>query len=314
MRQSLFFVAAVAICVSCVAQEVGPKKIQAQSEPAIQKRIGKVYDALNQSSRDHRYNIEVLHKIAELRDSVADKGEIVKQMAIFASGPTSDEHRPLLVLMILDLLDPSPKVVIPALAPYLNAENKKLRSFARDWFQAHDNGGTDETKLKPVNFEDYADYVRKGRQGGNLPTAFVQYIYERSPNRAFLIFVRTDRQSNAVKGLEAIRKKMEQQGANLNKLPRARAGVEKNELLLAEHKISNAIWIKKYYFDDRFPEATQLAKHELDKLAERDEWWARLYVAEIMRRNRELRLPDVLDRLSRDSNALVSKSAKSSRE
>jgi len=302
------------MCVSCVAQEVSVKKLLAQAEPAIQERIGRVFDALENSTHALRNNIsiEARREIENLKDSVADKGEIVKQLAVYAAAP--GEQQPLIALAILQLLDLPPSFVIPSLAPHLSDDNIKVRSFARDWFQAHDNAGADETKLKPVNFEDYAHYVRKARQNENVPTAFIQYLYERSPNRAFLVFVRTDQQSDAVKGLKAIRKKMEQQGANLEGLPRPRAGVEKNELLLAEHTISNAIWLRKHYYHERFPAASQLAKQELYKLAERNEWWVRLYVAEIMLRNRELRLADVLDRLSRDSNALVSKAAKSAKE
>jgi len=304
------------MCAPCTAQEASVKKLLIQSDPAIQEQIRTTANAFLSGKRTNtKTNWKGFREITNLNELADDKEEIVKQVAIFASSPTSDEHRPLMALMILHMLDPPPKVVIPALAPYLDADNPQLRSFVHDWFQGHDNAGTDETKLKPVNFDDYADYVRKARQSENLPTAFIQYLYERSPNRAFLVFVRTDRQSNAVKGLKAIRKKLEKQGAYTpDGLPQPRTGVEKNELLLAEHTISNAIWLRKHYYHERFPEASQLAKQQLSNLAEMDQWWVRLYVAEIMRRNRELRLADVLDRLSRDSNALVSKAVKSARE
>jgi len=316
MNGLLVFAVVLAFCTSCAAQEPSVEKLLAQSEPAIQELIGKVSEALNQSSRDPQNNIKARQEIKKLQDSIADKGEIVKQVVIFASSPTSDEHRPLFALMILRLLDPPSKVVIPVLAPYLNAENKNLRSFVRDWFQGHDNGGSGSSRLKPVNYEDYADYVRAKINGNEeIPPAFIEYIYERSPDRALLVFNRADRRGKTVDRLRAMRKELEQQGNDVqDKLPQPRAGMGRSEILLAEHTIGNAIWLKKHSFDKQFPEALPEAKQQLSRLAGQDQWWVRLYVAEIMRRHRELRQADVLKKLRHDSNALVSKSAKSARE
>ena len=310
MRRFFICVAAVAICVTGVAKEAWGKEVQVQTDPAIQESLSEIVDALDASSLAPKASIEALQEIEELKVSVGEGGDIIEQLAVYAAAP--GEQQPLMALAILQLLDFPPRIVIPSLVPYLDDENVKVRSFARDWFQGHDNGGANETKLKPVNFEDYADYVRTVRKAENVPAAFVQYLYDRSPNRAFLIFARAERQSEAVKGLEAIRKKMEQQrGVNvLAELPQPRAGIEKNELLLAEHMISHAIWLKKYYFHERFPQASKRAKDHLSSLAQHDKWWARLYVAEIMRRHRELRQADVLEKLSKDTNALVRKSAK----
>jgi hypothetical protein len=86
---------------------------------------------------------------------------------------------------------------------------------------------------------------------------------------------------------------------------------QRREIELAEHIVSNAIWLQKNGFNDRFQAALPEATDELTKLAKHDQWWARLYVAEIMRQHRELRQPDVLQQLSTDSNSLVSEAAKS---
>lgn len=46
-------------------------------------------------------------------------------------------------------------------------------------------------------------------------------------------------------------------------------------------------------------------KATLQALADRPEWWAHLYVAEVMSRNLQLRDPEILDVLDRDENPLV---------
>jgi hypothetical protein len=307
MKPALFLAAICTVGVACSAQELDVEELLVQPEPAIQSSIEKVANALN------RNNVEARQLAADVLDANADKREIVTQVAIFAAGP--DEQQPLMALAVLQLLDLPPNVIIEALAPYLNVDDVKVRSFVRDWFQGHDNAGSDESKLKPINFEDYADYVRKRKE--DIPNAFVEYLFERSPGRAFLVFVGTIPKSEAVKKLQAMREELEQQRpGGLDGLPQPRAGdgIEQNELLLAEHVISNTIWLRKYYFQDRFPEALPEAKRQLTMLAEREQWWARLYVAMIMKRHRELRQAEVLEKLSQDSKELVSETEKSSLE
>jgi hypothetical protein len=282
MRQMLILAASLSLCSYCAAQEADVEKLFAQSEPGIQEQINRVYNALNQSGVDPQSNGAAFQEIHTLKDSIADKGEIVKQLAIFAATP-GDEQRPLMTNAILQLLDLPPKIVIRVLAPYLSADNPNLRSFVRDWFQGHDNAGTDVSPLDQVKYEDYKTYLRgvlNTRQ--EVPAAFVEYIYERSPDRALLVFYFATKWERG----------------------------KEPDILLAEHIVSNAIWLKKNKFDERFQTALPEASAELAKLAKYKEWWVRYYVAEIMRRYPDLRQPDVFQQLSTDNNALVSKAAK----
>lgn len=227
----------------------------------------------------------------------------------------------LTALLILQRLELPPIIVIRVLAPYLDAENERMRSFVRDWFRQHDNAGADESPLKPVNYEEYAKYVSQKVKGHeDVPTPFVEYIYERSPERALLVFYRAHGQRDAVADVQAEAREVEAARQQLEnpELPIPRQPAEQRqqdqeqepEILLAEHVIDNAIWLKKYHFDERFQKALPEAKEQLHKLSQDDQWWARLYVAEIMRRHRELRQPAVVQRLASDGNPLVSKIAK----
>jgi hypothetical protein len=156
-----------------------------------------------------------------------------------------------------------------------------------------------------------------------IPPGFIEYIYERDPGKALVVFAYANALSSVTGGLESIHNTITARREGREKTPeeiqKQRQAVnrqmmakgEKSEILLAEHIVSNAIWLKENEFADRFQRALPEAQQELKKLAEHDQWWARLYVAEIMRQHPELRIPDVMKRLSDDDNELVSKAAKS---
>jgi hypothetical protein len=67
----------------------------------------------------------------------------------------------------------------------------------------------------------------------------------------------------------------------------------------------NALWLKRNKFDERIQAALPEAAEELKKLAEHEEWWARLYVAYIMRQNFVLRQDHILRQLAEDENEIV---------
>lgn len=331
MRVALICAATFATCGYCAPQEADVENLLAQSEAPIQERIKNIADVLNQSRVDPRRNVAAIREAQSLIESVADHGEIVNQVAIFAASPASREGRPLEARAVLEVFALPPKIVIRVLAPYLNSDNPELRSFVRDWFQSHDTYGSGASSLQSVNYQDYLDYVRvKLNINEDVPPAFVEYLYERSPERALMVFHHANPQrhaetvariSEAQEELEDDRQQLEEEGASDTQQQRKADRKEerrqrlKNELqrevLLAVHIVSDAIWLKEHKFGEESRKALPEAKEQLWKLSERDEWWARLYVAEIMRRHRELRQPLVVQRLSTDGNAVVSEKARS---
>ena len=335
IRAALIIAASLATCGYCAAQEADVEKLLAQSEAPIQERIRNIADVPNQSRVDHHRNLAAIREAQALLESVADKHEIVEQVAIFAASPARREGRALEARAVLEVLGLPPKLVIRVLAPYLDADNPQLRSFVRDWFQSHDTcSGSGALALQSLNFQDYVDYVRvQLNMNKDVPTAFIEYLYERSPGRALLVFYHANPQRHAEtvarlremqEELEADRQQLEEEGASETPQQREadreeeiRQKVEselRREVLLAEHTVGNAIWLKENRFGEEFQKALPEATSELAKLAEHDQWWVRLYVAEIMRQHRELRQRAVVQQLASDSNPLVSKAAKSAKQ
>jgi hypothetical protein len=270
----------------CIAQDADIDALLKQAEEPIQQHLRLIVEALAPSNQAF-----LRERVANLHDSIADKNEIVKQIAIYAASP--GEGPPLLALGLIQTLEIPPSVVIRGLAPYLDAENKNLRSFVRDWFQGHDNAGPISSQQAPVNYRDYYAYVRERMNAKQeIPAPFVDYVFERSPGEALLIFDKANRLGGALARL---------QGAN----------IPQKDVALAERVVSNAIWFKQHRHKDRFQAALPDAKSELTKLGSHKQWWARRYVAEIMRRHPELRQEDVLQKLLGDSDESVSKAARS---
>lgn len=284
--------------------QTASEKLAAEADPAIQAQILAVYDAKSEA--------EVVRQQEILKRMTDDKAELVKQLAIFAvAAPDKKEMHGLLTVVVLNRLELSPSFAIRVLAPYLGSDNEELRDFAHQWFECHDRLSNDP--LEPGNYKNYADYIGQMVAGNReIPAAFAEYLFERSPERALLAFHRGSRARHAAAHMKAMSKAFEARRRG------EQATFEKpkpfddppKDILLAAHIVDNAIWLKTNKFDEHLHAALPDAKVQLAKLADRKEWWVRLYVAEIMRRHPELRVAEVVENLSHDGNGSVSKAAK----
>jgi hypothetical protein len=319
MKLLLPLVAYLITALSCYAQD-DVDQLLAESNPTIQnqlKAIGRVYRPGGVSN-----NVEALREIKKLKELTDDKAELVKQVAIFSVEPEK-EMQPLLALGLLQHLELPSRVSIRTLAPYLDTKNPQLRSFVRDWFRGHDNA--DPGEWAAINYKDYLDYVSWATiRGEEIPAPFVKYIFERSPGQALRVFAYANSHGDVTARLQAIRRSVEARqkgevptdrriGEGDNASRNARLS-ERREMELAERTVSNAIWLKKNGFADRFQQALPEANEELAKLARRREWWARLYVAYIMRQNPDLRQGDLWELLEKDNEELVREATKQPNE
>jgi hypothetical protein len=294
MRHALIL--AACLCTPCAAQELP------DANPAVQAQIKKTYDAMHRLGVVTFDNAEVLSEAQKVKLLVADDDEIVRQLAVFvATTESSEDAHAIVALSIWRYLHVSPSATIRVLAPYLDASDRSLRGFVRDWFQGYD---------KAENFEDYKKYVMwKVSRKEEIPVPFIEYMYRQSPGQALLVLQRST---------VDIRKQIEvvQQGRALTQEEREeqrQQQQERREILLAEHIVSNALWLHKNKFDEQFQAALPEAMAELEKLANHEQWWARLYVVHIMRRHPELLQDHILRKLAEDENELVSKAAKPGR-
>jgi hypothetical protein len=299
----------------CLAQE-DVDKLRAEANPAIQEQLAKVRSAFR-PGKDASNNVEVFGEIQKLKELTDDDAELVKQVAIFAVA-RGDESQPMIGNLILYYLRPLPAKTIPVLAPYLDTKNEALHAFVVEWFQSLDKG--DSGELEAVNFKEYFHYVQQTlSRGQEVPAPFIRYLYQRSPGRALLVFsqgsvdvgglIETVRENHqAIRDQrpatwpEQLRKRRSQETRQIE-------GQARREVALAEHIISNAIWLNRHGFPERFKQARPEAREELMRIA-KGEWWARLYVVWVMRKYPEIRQDDLWDQLSKDSEEIVKQAAK----
>jgi hypothetical protein len=289
------------------AQEDTEKLIE-KLDPAIQTQIQRVLNALQKPGVDSASDMDVCRELQILKKLSPDKDKLVEQLAIFvATMKTAEDWNAkgthgLILNELLKLLGFPPHVPIRVLAPYLEANNRHLRDSVHVWFTFHDGGGSaPETAppITPVNYEDYEHYIElKLTHNEDVPVPFTKYIFERSPGRALLVFAYASSQGDITSRPQ-----------NLGAMLQAKKA-QRREIELAEHIVSNAIWLLKNKFNDQFIQAAPEAQPQLLKLGQRTEWWSRLYVAHIMRKHVELRRADVWERLGKDDNELVREAAK----
>lgn len=286
------------------AQDADVEKLIEKPDPAIQTQIQRVLDALQKPGVDPGSDMDVCRELQILKKLSPDKDKLVRQLAIFVATTKSDNETHVLIMKeILQVLDFPARVPIRVLAPYLEADNRALRDSVGLWFNFHDaagTGGEGALPIQPVNYADYLEYVEsKVIHKEDVPAPFTKYIFEHSPGRALLVFAYANSQGDLTSP----------------RLPDIGAALEakkaqRREIELAEHIISNALWLKKNGFNDQFQQATPEAIQQLTKLGQRQEWWSRLYVAHIMREHPELRRGDVWESLRKDSEELVRNATK----
>ncbi len=315
MRQYLISTALLLFAASATASSAQQdiETLIEKPDPAIQAQLQRVLNALQKPGVEPGSDLDVCREVQTLKKLNPDQDRLVKQLAIFvatankADETNTGEATPVFIMQVmLQVLDFPPRVPIRALAPFLDVDNPQLRESVRLWFRLHDTAGTDNggtPPIKPVNYEDYVEYVEsKVTHKEEVPTPFVKYIFESSAGRALLVFAYANSPNiHIVAGPQKLTAMVQAEKTKLR------------EIELAEHIVSNAIWLQKNKFDDRFQAALPEANEQLDKLAQRKEWWAKLYVVYIMRQNPPLLRDNVLRKLAEDENKLVNEAAKSAR-
>lgn len=260
--------------VNCPGQDAS---IEIAPQPEFQSQLARTVKAFAKVE-DHRGTDDAfreLHALSRLAGN--DRVKLVEQWAYFRARATHDPEAtiPLLFLQLMEVPD---YAIVRALAPHMNAKHPKLREIAREQLGHVDNASGGRSSLAPLNFGEYRRYVEhRLRSKEPVPEGFVSYIFLQAPGEALLAYVRASTFSKE----------------------------QANEYLWSEHVVSDAIWKKEHGFQQEFDAAKPAALEELTALSQHEQWWVRLYVAEILRRHPEFRTPLLMERLRKDEHELV---------
>jgi hypothetical protein len=165
--------------------------------------------------------------------------------------------------------------IIDAVVPYLETKDPELRKQLLWLLNLIDYRG-----ILKVDYSEYELYIKSKKD--NPPQTLIQYMYERLPGEALLTLMRIYMKEAEVREFIAH----------------------------AEQVVDNDIR-KRYYgpLESRSKVDSE-AIEALNKLSRNDQWWVRLYVAEIIGREPALRSPEIIDRLKKDTNPLVHETLK----
>ncbi len=217
--------------------------------------------------------------------------QLIRQAAYYAKrGPSFDEDpnprdenilvRDALTLITQELRIPEVRVII-ALLPYIETSDDRLRKFIREDVLGGD--GMDSAFERDKNDAKilalFAYLSLQSRMQKSQPWPVLQIAFWKAPTASLIHYVQTESRLGDRDKMDAI--------------------------LWAQHTVDDVLWKQKHPLGK--PGDLQTAVDELDKLSRFDEWWVKLYVAEIVRRHKELGSPQILKRFRSDPNEFVSK-------
>ncbi len=219
-----------------------------------------------------------------------EKAELfIRQLLYYSLTAPKQDLRDAVIWITL-YLNLAPETIAGAIVPYLETENDDLRLRVRILLE------TCVEKCSPSEchtFRHYSFALKRDRD--NPPLGLVRYMFERDPSEALRQFTEVYR------------------------LPSVQAHTAaREELRWAEHIVNDAI--KNANFLTAFRHTAEgprdavitlerLTREEataqLDILSKSDDWWVRLYVAEILRQHPAFRTPKLVARLAADKHPLV---------
>ncbi len=250
-----------------------------EPDPTGQERIKVVVDALRNPKLSFA---DRMASVGSIKDWIQkDTQDFFEQLLYFYcryDQQSGDESRAREVysLTLPSFFSFSEMDMLHVLVPYLDSDNIRLQSIARNMLEGYIEG---PSAGSCVDYDYYRRYIAAHKE--RPPLGLVRYMYRHAPGPGVLalarVYCRPDEQGT--------RKKF-------------------RAILWAEHVVNDALWRKRHRFlqGTDFPEG---ARRELKQLSEHDDWWVRLYVAQIMRQHRGFRQPEIIERLKKDNHPLV---------
>lgn len=203
--------------------------------------------------------------------------EAIRQSIAFVADATSTREAMGAAQLIRELKG-SDQSLVESVMPLLDATDAKLVETADNILAGLEHRSAERRPDLSVYRELLADGIRNHEP---RPDALIMHMYDADPGYAMLTLMRVHqlREPDAIK-----------------------------EILWAEHVVSDAQWRQRYGFlpeDESDPQAV----NQLAGLARHDAWWARMYVAAVMRQNASLRSDTDIQMLQQDADPLVRQEA-----
>lgn len=206
-----------------------------------------------------------------------DSAELIPRLVRF-SAHAENTREGMAAGVIIERLRLSRSAVIAGLIPHLGTEDEPFDASIRGILRSYEGRDGD----RAPDFSIYREFVESAaRADEHPPESLVLYLYESDPGAALMLMMRAH-------GL--------------------RDPTEIKAVLWGEHVVADALWRQRYGFLEPGRVDPDAAR-ELSRLATSSQWWARLYVAEILHQHAVFRRDGLVAALAHDSHALVRRTA-----
>lgn len=214
-------------------------------------------------------------QLAQLSRSSTE--QLVRQLTYFSSRARDTKHA-MAAGAILRRLEVSDESIARSLVDCLETTDVEVAKTVRSVLGGLEKRSAD----RRPDFSIYRGIVaERVRNRETLPAGLIRYMYDADAGMALLAMMR----AHQLREPEQIKR-----------------------VLWAEHVVADVLWKQQFGFL-KGDEVEPAAIEQLRLLATHDAWWARLYVAEVMRQRAPFRRAELLNTLSSDANLLVRESA-----
>ncbi len=257
------------VVVSACAAIVGVVRgAEIEPNPEVQLRIDQVTAALAKGLPP----IEAFAAYEKLRDlATRSPKEFIRQLLFYMSNKEKSSDRKLYALLAIAHYNFSDYTIIDTVSPYVDSDTEELAAVAQRLL------GMAEPEWRTEPGRDFEAVLRAHKDHPLI--GLIRYMYETSPRNALDILL----------------------GVYRDDLTNHR------QLLWADHVIGDYLWTKRHGFADASAASLASASHEVEAMARDSVWWVRLYAAEIVRREPELRSKKLTHLLRNDEHEAVRK-------
>lgn len=248
-------------------------KPQDELREAVWNRLDGVVQLREQLSNDPSLDDQLYGIVMEMKALVPETEMLITYILQYQAREDTGEKEWISSMGVLKGLtfDLDDRKFIGVLLPLLEAHDERLYDVAQDFLgpfiRCECNG-------MQITFRAFDDYLRQRKP--NVPRGLVRFMYSEAPGKGFLY------------------------------LGRIHSGSQENyrPLLWAEHQVADVLWKWQFYFLPR-NQIEPGAAEALAKLVDHPRWWARLYVAEIMRQHPPFRTDELIEALIADPDESV---------
>jgi hypothetical protein len=259
----------IAMCSISAADSPPNEKITFEPDPEIQKLINEVAYTTGGKKEGEAFfeNLDLLQKRGGKNYS-----KLVPNL-IYYSSRGQNVREGMAAGGIIHYLGISEMQVLSALLPYVGVEDELFRKELEKLIVDLEPGFREQKGFEHIYLRGYAD------QGGWPPRNAMEFLYRKGPSAALLTMTKAYHNGPETEKTRAIK--------------------------WAEYSVRHVLALKSFHRGDKLPEATRDAVKALDELSKFEEWWVRLYVAEILSQHPEFRTEVMATRLSFDNDELV---------